>query len=163
MHGPGECIGNMLILCAANIPFPPHTSSSSDTSTSGTTPPIRSVGFANCLISSYERIPGRALVEDCASEHGIDFTTLNHCVSRAMDIGGGHGGDDGEVSGLRLMRESFMRSQSLGIKTSCTVRLDEKVWCVRDSGVWDDCGADEDRSEVSSLVGEVERLWKERN
>ena len=154
----------MLILCAANLPFPlpvEDTSSSSSAAPSGKTPTIRSVGFANCLMSSYERIPNRAFVQDCASEHGIDFKTLNRCVSRAMDIG--HGGEDDEISGLKLLRESFMRSQSLGIKTSCTVRVDEQVWCVRDGGVWKDCGENEERSEVSALVGEVDRLWKERN
>ena len=78
-----------------------------------------------------------------------------------MDIG--HGGEDDEVSGLRLLRESFMRSHSLGIKRSCTVRVDEQVWCVRDGGIWKDCGENEERSEVSALVEEIKRLWKKRN
>ncbi|KAL1957408.1 hypothetical protein VTO42DRAFT_6088 [Malbranchea cinnamomea] len=162
-HGPGECIGNMLILCAANLPFPPSDDNALSPSQSGKTPTVRSVGFANCLLSSYAQIPERALIEDCAAEYGINFAALNHCASRSIDIGGGHGGDDDQVSGLKLLRESFMRSAALGIKTSCTLRLDEKVWCVRDGGEWRDCGESEERSQVSTLVEEIERLWKERN
>jgi hypothetical protein len=78
-------------------------------------------------------------------------------------FGGGHGDDDKMPSGLALLRESFEHSAGLGVRTSCTVRLDEKVWCVRDGGAWKECGDKEGNSEVWSLTGEIKRLWSERN
>lgn len=165
MHGPTECIGDMIILCAANLPFPPGQQKSSSSSSSLTfrprTPTIRSLGFANCLISSYERIPDRSLVEGCALEHGIDFNELNQCASREDDNDDDSSRQD--PSGIALLRKSARRSEELGVKTSCTVRLDESVWCVRDGGVWKDCAKGGEGSKVRTLVEEVERLWKERN
>lgn len=182
MHGPGECIGNMLILCAANLPFPPSTSSSLS-SAAGKTPPIRSLGFANCLISKYERIPSRTFVQNCAAEYGIDFGDLNRCVSRGLEMGSvdlddnddddildedGYENETDEVegdkpSGLHLLRKSFKRSKQVGASKSCTVRVDEKVWCIHDGGEWVECGDESRRSDVWTLVDEIERLWQERN
>ncbi|KAA8648272.1 hypothetical protein EYZ11_007767 [Aspergillus tanneri] len=148
-HGPGECIGNMLILCAENLPFPEGSDFRM--------PTIRSLGFSNCLIDSYHDIPDRALVEHCALEHGIDFNALNRCASKQQDD------PDAGLSGLALLRESALHSADLGVKTSCTVRLDESIWCVRDGGVWKDCVQDGEGSKASVLVDEVKKLWKRRN
>ncbi|RAL04714.1 GILT family protein [Aspergillus ibericus CBS 121593] len=162
-HGPTECIGDMLILCAANLPFP----SESDTvcPTAARTPTIRSLGFANCLINSYSDIPRRDLVEGCALEHGIDFEALNQCASQERD--GFDGDDDGEEhtppSGFALLRKSALHSAELSVKTSCTLRLDESVWCVRDGGVWKDCAKGGEGSKVSVLVDEVKKLWEKAN
>lgn len=165
MHGPTECIGNILMLCAMNLPFPDGPSTSTSTSTYPRTPTIRSLGFSNCLMASYERIPERDLVENCALEHGIDFDALNQCASRQEDDDDEDrdGNDDDGLSGLALLRKSARHSATLGIGTSCTVRLDEEVWCVRDGGVWRDCARDGKGSEVPVLVEEIDRLWKERN
>ncbi|KAK2759183.1 hypothetical protein FQN54_003283 [Arachnomyces sp. PD_36] len=165
MHGPAECVGNMLILCAANLPFPPTLTSDSSSDSSSLTPTIRSLGFANCLISSYRRIPERGLVEYCALEHGIDFDALNQCASRQDDDEGGGGVDEDpdKPSGIALLRRSIQRNLDANIKTSCTVRLDEQIWCVRDGGVWKDCVDDGQGSSVSVLVEEIERLSRERN
>ncbi|KAL1971268.1 hypothetical protein VTN77DRAFT_220 [Rasamsonia byssochlamydoides] len=166
MHGPTECIGDMLILCAANLPFPPSQKSSSSSSSLASgphTPTIRSLGFANCLISSYEKIPERTLVENCALEHGIDFDALNQCASREDDDDPYEDDDPEDPSGIALLRKSARRSEALGVKKSCTVRLDESVWCVRDGGVWKDCAKGGEGSKVRTLVEEVEKLWKERN
>jgi hypothetical protein len=92
-HGPGECLGNMLELCAASL-YPD---------------PKISLGFTMCLSNDYEHIPDQDLIESCALEHSVDFSKLNHCVSR----------DDGY--GIKLLRESMERSAEAGIKTSCTV------------------------------------------
>lgn len=162
MHGPTECIGNMLMLCAANLPFPPKDDNESSV-TYGQTPTIRWLGFSNCLISSYQDIPKRTLVEDCALEHGIDFDALNRCASQENDEDPSDKFGDAPLSGLALLRESAEHSAKLGVATSCTVRLDETIWCVRDGGVWKNCAKDGEASKVSVLVDEVERLYKERN
>uniref|UniRef100_A0A093UZP2 GILT-like protein C02D5.2 n=1 Tax=Talaromyces marneffei PM1 TaxID=1077442 RepID=A0A093UZP2_TALMA len=154
-HGPTECIGNMLMLCAANLPFP-----SSQISTPRT-PVIRSLGFANCLIDDYPEIPSRALVQNCALEHGVDFEALNACASREDDDFENPGDPTPEdPSGIALLRKSVRHTHDVGVTKSCTVRLDETIWCIRDNGQWKDCAHG---SDVSTFVGEVERLWKERN
>jgi hypothetical protein len=146
----------MIILCAANLPFTPST-----TITNSLTPTIRSLGFANCLISEYDKIPDRSLVEDCALEHGIEFDALNKCLSHQnddMDDPSDPTPDD--PSGIALLRKSARHSEEVGVQTSCTVRLDETIWCVRDGQVWKDCASG---SSVSALVKQVEQLWKQRN
>ncbi|EER38474.1 conserved hypothetical protein [Histoplasma capsulatum var. duboisii H88] len=155
MHGPEECLGDMIILCAAHLPFPPSSEVYNDT-----TPVVRSLGFANCLLSSYQKIPERALVESCAMEFGIDFNALNACLSRQADEEdtkriGVH--DAGEASGLALLRSDFIRNAALGIKTSCTVRVNKKTWCIRDSGQWKDCQSR--GGEASSLIEEINSLY----
>ncbi|KAL9041865.1 MAG: hypothetical protein Q9180_001001 [Flavoplaca navasiana] len=130
MHGPGECLGNMLSLCAVDL-YPNDA--------------VIYLGFTNCLISSYGQIPSRDLVESCALEHGIAFEDLNGCISE-------------EGKGLDLLMASMERSQAAGVKKSCTVRVNNKTWCVRDGGEWKDCPGG---SNTKSLVKEVERLYGE--
>ncbi|KAI4231194.1 MAG: hypothetical protein LQ349_005767 [Xanthoria aureola] len=129
MHGPGECLGDMLSLCAIDL----HPDD-----------PVIYLGFSNCLISSYAQIPSRDLVESCALEHGIAFEHLNGCISE-------------EGKGLDLLMASVERSQAAGVKRSCTVRVNNKTWCVRDGGEWKDCPGG---SDVKSLVEEVDRLYQ---
>jgi len=111
MHGPSECLGDSLILCAQSL----YGNST-----------IRSLGFANCLIGDYKQIATRAHVENCALEYGISFEDLNDCVS-----------DSGR--GSELLRKSAEWSQSEGVMFSCTVRIAGETWCVRDDGEWKDC------------------------
>lgn len=127
-HGPGECLGNMIALCAAEL-YPSN--------------PVISLGFSNCLVSSYSKIPSRELVESCALEHGLSFDDLNGCISE-------------EGKGLDLLEQSVERSQVAGVTKSCTVRVDNKMWCIRDGGEWKDC---EHGSDVRSLVKEVKKLY----
>jgi hypothetical protein len=131
-HGQTECIGNMLAACAASL-YPDNV--------------VISLGFANCIIGSYREIPQRYLIEGCALEHGVDFQSLNKCVSEAGD-------------GALLLKESVMRSSKAGVTKSCTVRVDDNMWCIRDDGEWKDCPHG---SEVKDLVGEIERLWRQQN
>ncbi|KIW60476.1 hypothetical protein PV05_00690 [Exophiala xenobiotica] len=109
-HGPGECLGNIILLCAAKV--------------------YQDVkiwlGFTNCMMSDYPDIPKRDLVESCAMEHGIDFAKLNTCIS-----------DEGE--GIGLLRSSIQRSAENNVTRSCTVRLAGEVRCIRDGGEWYDC------------------------
>jgi hypothetical protein len=132
MHGPSECLGNILELCAAA--FYPD--------------PKLYLGFTMCLAQDYEEIPQRSLVEDCALEHGLSFDKLNSCASY----------EDGD--GMSLLRASVRRSAEANVRTSCTIRLDEKVRCVRDDGEWKDCDAG---YKVEDLVGDVNMLYESLN
>ena len=132
MHGPSECLGDIILLCGAHLyPLPKLY-----------------LGFANCMISDYPHIPARSLVESCALEHGLDFNKINACIS------------DEDLHGINLLRKSAERSREMNVTISCTVRLDGKVRCVRDGGVWENC---EGGSEVKDLVRDVEDLYNEAN
>ena len=131
MHGPAECMGNIIELCAARIYPDPKTY----------------LGFTYCLMRSYRDIPDKALVEDCALEHGMDFETLNECMVR----------DDGGY-GMDMLRESVRRSKEAGVTKSCTVRLNEEIYCIRDGGEWKDCP---NGSGVNDLVIAVEKLYQQ--
>ena len=111
-HGPDECLGNILELCAADL-YP-------DSKTS--------LGFAMCLTNSYNQIPEEGLVKECALEHRVDFDKLNECASR----------DDGGY-GQDLLRDSVNRTALAGVQRSCTIRLNNGIRCIRDGGEWKDC------------------------
>ncbi|KAI0483309.1 hypothetical protein GGR56DRAFT_671088 [Xylariaceae sp. FL0804] len=83
-HGPSECLGNILELCARAL----HPRD-----------PKIWLGFTMCLTRDYRHIPQRELVEDCALEHAIDFERLNDCATR----------DDGAF-GMAMLRDSVQRS-----------------------------------------------------
>ncbi|KAI5291325.1 hypothetical protein KEM54_005368 [Ascosphaera aggregata] len=183
MHGPTECIGDILMLCAANLPVWDDVSKlanddnnedddedeDEDDSESShkldypKTSVIRSLGFANCLMHSYEDIPQRELVKSCALEHGIDFEALNRCASRQIDDPDEPIDNPDEVSGLALLKKSFRHSAKLGIDTSCTVRVDEEKWCIRNDGRWVQCGRNGKNSQVTSLVDHISALYDKRN
>lgn len=65
---------------------------------------------------------------------------MNACISD----------DDG--TGLHLLQESIERSEEAGIKKSCTIRVRDKIWCIRDGGEWKDCS---NGSSVNALVTEI--------
>jgi hypothetical protein len=89
-HGPEECMGNIIELCAADMYPDPKTY----------------LGFTMCLTREYQDIPQRSLVEDCALEHGIDFGKLNECAVR----------DDGGF-GMGMLRDSVRRSTDVSFVT----------------------------------------------
>lgn len=99
------------------------------------------------MISDYPDIPNRDLVEECAMEHGLDFSKLNTCIS-----------DEGE--GMHLLRSSIERSRENNVTKSCTVRLAGKVRCIRDGGEWYDCPGG---SSVQELVGDINDLYDQRS
>ncbi|KIW01951.1 uncharacterized protein PV09_06788 [Verruconis gallopava] len=133
MHGPGECLGNILELCAAYL-YPD---------------PKIYLGFTLCMSKQYPDIPSRELVHDCALEHGIAFEKLNECASR----------DEGAF-GTGLLRSSVRHSSEVGVTMSCTIRLNESVRCIRDANEWKQC---EKGSSADRLVSEINTLWKEKN
>jgi len=130
MHGPEECMGNIIELCAASL-YPD---------------PKIYLGFTMCITRDYQDIPQRGLVEDCALEHGIEFSKLNDC---AVQDGGGFG--------MGMLRDSVRRSTDAGVTKSCTVRLDEEIYCIRDGGKWSDCPQG---SGVNDLVIAVQKLYQ---
>ncbi|EME78638.1 uncharacterized protein MYCFIDRAFT_212440 [Pseudocercospora fijiensis CIRAD86] len=129
-HGQEECLGNIIELCAAEK-YP-------DAKTY--------LGFTMCLTREYERIPERALIEDCALEHGLDMDQIQACTISK----------DGALS-VDLLKASFNRSSSAGVTKSCTVRLDNKIRCIRDGGEWKDCPAGHS---VDDLVKDILNLSK---
>lgn len=127
-HGPPECLGNMILLCAAEL-FPP---------------PILSLGFANCVIAEWKKVPERSLIESCALEHGVSFEKINNCIS-----------DEGK--GIELLRDSVQRSKEADVTKSCTVRVAGEKRCIMDDNEWKDC---EMGHEPADLIKEVERLFR---
>jgi hypothetical protein len=127
-HGPSECMGNILELCAREL-YPD---------------PKINLGFVMCLTKDYKQIPERGLVEDCALEHAIDFQALNECATR----------DDG-AHGMDLLRKSIKRSADAKVSISATIRLNDEVYCVRDGGEWKDCP---NGPGVNDLVVAIEKL-----
>lgn len=132
MHGPQECLGNILELCAARL-YPN---------------PMIYLGFTMCLSKQYEDIPKRAMIEDCALEHGISMEKLNACAVQ----------DDGGLS-VDMLKASFNRTAAAGVTKSCTVRLNGKVRCIRDGGKWTDC---EDGHAAADLIADVRAVKNSR-
>lgn len=130
-HGQTECLGNIVMLCAASE-YPD---------------PKLYLGFSNCLIQDYAEIPSRSLIQDCALEHGIDFDTLNDCMSR-----------ESGAYGMGLLRDSVEHSKDVGVQTSCTIRLNNKVRCVYDDGEWKDCP---EGDTPEDLIADIDRLYDE--
>ncbi|KAF2103282.1 hypothetical protein NA57DRAFT_33229, partial [Rhizodiscina lignyota] len=128
MHGETECLGNIVELCAAHL-YPD---------------PKIYLGFAMCLSKDYEKIPQEDFVDECALEHSIDFGKLNSCMSK----------DDGAFA-LGMLRSSFNRSDDVGATKSCTVRLNNKVRCIRDGGEWKDCDAGSSPEDLIRDVNEA--------
>ncbi|KAF9872275.1 gamma interferon inducible lysosomal thiol reductase [Colletotrichum karsti] len=84
-HGPSECMGNIIELCAIHL-YPD---------------PKINLGFTMCLTREYQAIPERTLVEDCALEHAIDIKALNDCAT-----------PEGEL-GIGMLRDSVRRSKDV--------------------------------------------------
>lgn len=57
------------------------------------------------------------------------------------------------------MRKSVERSRKVDAEVSCTVRVDNEKWCVRDSGTWKGC---EDGSKPKDLVEHIEKIHQSR-
>ena len=92
-HGPTECLGNIIELCAARL-FPD---------------PKLYLGFAMCLANEYTKIPERTLVQNCALEHGLSFDKIADCA-----------GDESGL-GMDMLRASVTRSMDANVSISCTV------------------------------------------
>lgn len=132
MHGPGECLGNAVLLCGEVIY--PYNDAAEESHTTF-------VPFTECLIHDYQQLPDHDFIKKCAQKGNLDFEKINQCISEP--------GFDG---GIEMLRRSFEHSEHLGVRTSCTVRLAGKRRCIRDGGAWKDC---EDGSRVEDLVKDI--------
>ena len=132
MHGPGECLGDAVLLCGETI-YPYNNAVENS--------PTTFIPFTECLIHDYGQLPDHGFIKKCAQKVGVDFEKINQCVSEP--------GFDG---GIEMLRHSFERSEHLGVRTSCTVRLAGRRRCIRDGGVWKDC---ESGSQVGDLVRDI--------
>ncbi|KAK6539704.1 hypothetical protein TWF694_009907 [Orbilia ellipsospora] len=112
-HGPDECLGDIIELCAYEI-YKPE--------------PQRWLGFINCMGKDYQNIPEDGFVKGCAMEYGLDFDKLEECAS-----------SEDKDKGIDLLRTSAKRAIQLGIHTSCTITIEGKNVCVRDGGMWKGC------------------------
>ncbi|KAF2121421.1 hypothetical protein BDV96DRAFT_483910 [Lophiotrema nucula] len=130
MHGQTECLGNIMLLCAAAL-YPD---------------PKIYLGYTMCLLHEYQKIPKKEFLQDCALEHGIDFDKLNDCSSK----------DDGAYA-MGMLRDSVQRSSDLNVTTSCTVRLDNEVRCIVDGGKFKDC---DKGSKPGDLIEDINGLYK---
>jgi len=92
-HGPTECVGNIIELCAARL-YPD---------------PKLYLGFTMCLANEYEKIPDQELVEGCALRHGLSFSEIIKCAS------------DENGLGRDMLRASVTRSMEANVSISCTV------------------------------------------
>lgn len=110
-HGPEECKGSIMELCAQE-----------------THDPWTTLRFVECLTNEFERIPDRAFYEECSSKHSIDLEAVDRCAAR-----------DGGAYGLKLLRESAQHTIDMGVRISGTVRLNEEIYCIRDKGKWTNC------------------------
>ncbi|KAJ2907368.1 hypothetical protein MKZ38_003225 [Zalerion maritima] len=82
-HGPAECMGNIIMLCAAELYPDPKTF----------------LGFTMCLERDFRDIAEKSLIEDCALEHAIDIKLIEECASR-----------DNGAYGMHKLRESVSRT-----------------------------------------------------
>ncbi|EPE02219.1 gamma interferon inducible lysosomal thiol reductase [Ophiostoma piceae UAMH 11346] len=130
MHGPAECMGNILELCAAQL-YPD---------------PKIYLGFTMCLLREYHRVPDRDLVEDCALEHAVDIAQLDACATA----------NDGQTA-MDLLKRSVRHTRDVGVTKSCTVRLDNEVYCIRDGGEWFDCPSG---GNVHDLIINIEKKFR---
>ncbi|KAF3932312.1 hypothetical protein ABW19_dt0207224 [Dactylella cylindrospora] len=132
MHGPNECLGDILELCAYEM----YKSN-----------PRIWLGFINCLGEDYRSIPDDDYVHRCANNFGVDFEKLEECAA-----------SDDPDKGVELLRTSTRRAIELDVKVSCTVQVRGKTVCVRDSGEWkiDTCKGPQD------LIREVQNAYNEQ-
>ncbi|KAH6645351.1 hypothetical protein BKA67DRAFT_584833 [Truncatella angustata] len=127
-HGPEECKASIMELCAQE-----------------THPDSRTyIGFIECLTHEYERIPERAHYEVCASKFSVDLEAVDQCATR-----------DGGAYGFKLLRESAQHTIDAGVRISGTVRLNEKIYCIRDGDNWTDCP---NGPSVDNLVDAIEHF-----
>ncbi|KAG9126032.1 hypothetical protein FRC07_005150 [Ceratobasidium sp. 392] len=111
MHGELECAGNVHELCAIA-----HTSSHQEW-----------WPFLRCLnYQGRDQIGHEDVSRKCARIVGLDWeqSGIGACVE----------GDEGK----RLLRESVEYSKREGIRTSCTMIINGRVRCIRDS-TWKEC------------------------
>ena len=86
--------------------------------------PLESLlNFAMCQDANQSAIAGNG--EGCATQSGLSKEDLVQCVK-----------NDGD----KLLEASVQKASDLSITTSCTLRVNDDIFCVHD-GAWRDCGS----------------------
>ncbi|GAA5849488.1 hypothetical protein JCM9279_000917 [Rhodotorula babjevae] len=161
MHGESECKGNVQQLCAAR-----HwrTRSEEHKKKKGVDgegndeveAALRekrawedSWNFVQCMNYGGSKIGSDAAAKRCASVVGREWTeSLAACV-------------DGK-QGRHLLVDSLKRAEHLGVKSSCTILIEDKPICVHD-GSWKQCpGGHDVRDFAREVRDEFERLNSKR-
>jgi len=91
MHGPQECQGDIIELCAYNVTYP-----------------ASQYGWWNmsvCMQSDYNNIPDNA--QNCAQQAGLDWNKINSCANSAL--------------GNQLMSDSIAYSNKMGVSATPTI------------------------------------------
>jgi len=91
MHGPQECQGNIIELCAYNVTYP-----------------ASQYGWWKmgvCMQSDEDNIPDNA--QNCATQAGLDWNKINSCVTSGL--------------GNKLFSESIVYSNSMGVQSTPTI------------------------------------------
>ena len=142
------------------------------------------------MLNDYKEIPSHALVKGCALEFGVDFEKLNGCASedhgsnglellrksaeRSRDAGVEKSCTVSAYSSDRvLFQHNFVLLTAylnvgtlLGISKAdevdfhAQVRLNNKIWCIRDGGEWKGCS---DGSKPKDLIKAVNKLYNNSN
>lgn len=136
MHGAEECAGNVQQLCVAK-----YESSSSWWE------------FVQCQnFEGRDKIGNPDITLKCGRVAGIDWAT-----SKAKECAGLDGNGQG-AEGIRLLKESVVLSQTLGVEKSCTVLISGRKVCIHD-GTWKECeGGHAVNDFIKRIDDEYERL-----
>ena len=127
LHGVSECEGNRQQLCAQLL------SSAAPLS-------LQYLNFTSCQAQSYRNVPDNAAT--CAKQSGFDADKLQSCVSSV---------------GQQLLFDSVNYSRSRNQSTSCTVLIENSLWCIRDGGAWKQCN---EGTDANSLITAVCKRYK---
>eukprot|EP00002_Diphylleia_rotans_P014598 TRINITY_DN2844_c0_g1_i3.p1 TRINITY_DN2844_c0_g1~~TRINITY_DN2844_c0_g1_i3.p1 ORF type:complete len:215 (-),score=41.35 TRINITY_DN2844_c0_g1_i3:252-896(-) len=100
---------------------------------------MRAFQFSVCQTTNFMRVPDNTV--DCGKQLGLDIAKLQECIR-----------DDSAA----LLRESGSRTESLGIKRSCTIYVNNAKVCIKD-GSWYDCPQGH---EVSDFVKQICRSYR---
>ncbi|KAI9323180.1 hypothetical protein BX666DRAFT_1884078 [Dichotomocladium elegans] len=126
MHGESECIGNIQELCYRQV-YPDYRDW---------------FGFALCLNDRLREIGiDPELPYQCATKLGQSYAPVDACVKSNL--------------GIELLGKSVERTQSLGVRKSCTIYIDNKQRCIRDGG-WKEC---DEGHEVADFVRMIEESY----
>jgi len=98
MHGPGECVGNAILLCAKNLTVEKS--------------PWGWWDMGVCMQTQFSLIPDNA--QDCATKVGLAWDPINACAT-------GKAGSD-------LFSASVTVSHNLGVKSTPTIFINTKEY-----------------------------------
>ncbi|KAI8079965.1 uncharacterized protein BX664DRAFT_341912 [Halteromyces radiatus] len=129
-HGSSECLGNIQQLCFhKEYPDPKDWFS-----------------FNLCMNKNYQLIGlDDDLAKNCAQDLNKSYAPVEHCSHSATGVG--------------LLTESAQKTKSLGVSSSCTVFIDNKLRCIHD-GEWKNCT---DGHEVDDFIQTIEDAYHKQN